>query len=88
LPEGETLAKKVIDTALSEEGGRQRKARTVSPVAEPETLLVEPPVARLRVNPGKFKMVAEMLGLDDGDEEEILVRLIDEFLMLKGEGNA
>jgi hypothetical protein len=33
-------------------------------------------------------MVAELLGLDGGDEEEILVRLIDEFLMLKGEGNA
>jgi ParB family chromosome partitioning protein len=88
LPEGEKLAKKVIDTALSEEGSRHKKARAVSPVVEPETLPVEPPVARLRVNPGKFKMVAELLGLDDGDEEEILVRLIDEFLMLKGEGNA
>jgi ParB family chromosome partitioning protein len=88
LPEGETLAKKVIDTALSEEGGRQKKVRAALPAAEPEILSVEQPVARPRVNPGKFKMVAELLGLDDGDEEEILVRLIDEFLMLKGEGNA
>ena len=32
-------------------------------------------------------MVANILGLADGDEEEILVRLIDEFLALKGEGN-
>ena len=88
LPEGEKLAKKVIDTALSEEGGRQKKVRAASPVAEPEILHLEQPVARPRVNPGKFKMVAELLGLDGGDEEEILVRLIDEFLMLKGEGNA
>jgi ParB family chromosome partitioning protein len=88
LPEGEKLAKKVIDTALSEEGGRQKKARTASPVVEPEIVQVEQPVIRQRVNPGKFKMVAELLGLDGGDEEEILVRLIDEFLMLKGEGNA
>lgn len=88
LPEGETLAKKVIDTALAEEGGRQKKARTASPVVESEIVQVEQPVIRQRVNPGKFKMVAELLGLDGGDEEEILVRLIDEFLMLKGEGNA
>lgn len=88
LPEGEKLAKKVIDTALSEEGGRQKKIRTATPVAEPEALPAEQPSARPRVNPGKFKMVAELLGLDGGDEEEILVRLIDEFLMLKGEGNA
>ena len=38
---------------------------------------------RTRVNPGKVKRVAEILGLTDGDEEEILVRLIDEFLALK-----
>jgi len=38
---------------------------------------------RSRVNPGKVKRVAEILGLSDGDEEEILVRLIDEFLAMK-----
>lgn len=38
--------------------------------------------ARSRVNPGKVKRVAEILGLADGDEEEVLVRLIDEFLAL------
>lgn len=43
-----------------------------------------PPAApRSRVNPGKVKRVAEILGLSDGDEEEILVRLIDEFLAMK-----
>lgn len=38
---------------------------------------------RSKVNPGKVKLVAEILGLNDDDEEEILVRLIDEFLALK-----
>lgn len=39
---------------------------------------------RSKVNPGKVKLVAELLGLTDEDEEDILVRLIDEFLTLKG----
>ena len=39
--------------------------------------------ARTRVNAGKIKRVAEILGLSDGDEEAVLVRLIDEFLALK-----
>lgn len=38
---------------------------------------------RTRVNPGKVKMVAELLGLSDEDEETVLARLIDEFLALK-----
>lgn len=37
-----------------------------------------------KVNPGKVRRVAELLGLDGEDEEDILVRLIDEFLALKG----
>lgn len=47
-----------------------------APAAAPET-------PRSRVNPGKVKLVAELLGLDEGDEEELLARLIDEFLALK-----
>ena len=43
--------------------------------------------SRRRINPSKVKMVAKILGLADGDEEEVLVRLVDEFLALKGEGN-
>jgi len=39
--------------------------------------------ARRRVSQDKVKRVAEMLGLTDGDEEEVLIRLIDEFLALK-----
>ncbi|WP_428825083.1 ParB/RepB/Spo0J family partition protein [Azonexus sp. IMCC34842] len=42
-----------------------------------------PVASRSRVNPGKVRLVAEILGLSDGDEEEVLVRLIDEFLALK-----
>lgn len=37
-----------------------------------------------KVNPGKVRRVAELLGLDGESEENILVRLIDEFLALKG----
>lgn len=37
-----------------------------------------------KVHPGKVRRVAELLGLDGEDEDDILVRLIDEFLALKG----
>ena len=88
LPEGEKLAKKIVDRALSEEGGRRRK-ETAKPAAPAPDNAGEAPAAPVssRINPGKMKMVADMLGLADGDEEEILARLIDEFLALKGEGN-
>lgn len=46
-----------------------------------------PAPSRRRVNPGKIRMVARILGLTDDDEDEVLARLIDEFLALKGEGN-
>lgn len=39
--------------------------------------------ARRRVSQDKVRLVAELLGLDDGDEEEVLIRLIDEFLAQK-----
>lgn len=48
-----------------------------------EDAQVQSPAPRSKVNPGKVKRVAEILGLDHGDEEEILARLIDEFLALK-----
>lgn len=87
LPEGETLPKKIVDRALSEAGGRRRKA-AAAPVAPSDDTPETPAApARSRINPGKVKMVADILGLSDGDEEEILARLIDEFLALKGEGN-
>lgn len=102
LPEGEKLSKKIVDSALSEEGGRRRKKEEVAPEAPAERQITPaapgraagippgedappaPESSRRRVNPGKVKMVAEILGLADGDEEEILIRLIDEFLALKG----
>jgi ParB family transcriptional regulator, chromosome partitioning protein len=104
LPEGEKLAKKIVDSALSEEGGRRKKKDEATPAAAspaPTTAvpLATPPdnaagvvpattAPQRRVNPGKMKMVARILGLPDGDEEAVLVRLIDEFLALKGEENA
>ena len=47
-----------------------------------EEVQVQSSSTRSKVNPGKVKRVAEILGLDDGDEEEILARLIDEFLAM------
>lgn len=41
------------------------------------------PVSRRRVSQDKVRLVADMLGLADGDEEEVLIRLIDEFLASK-----
>lgn len=53
--------------------------------AEREAVVAAAPSApRMRINPGKVKLVAELLGLSEEDEEELLVRLIDEFLALKG----
>ena len=57
-------------------------------VAEPAPESDSPsPVGRRRgrVNPGKVERVARLLGLAGMDEDEILARLIDEFLVLKGD---
>ncbi|HEY3433702.1 MAG TPA: ParB/RepB/Spo0J family partition protein [Rhodocyclaceae bacterium] len=40
-----------------------------------------------RVNSSKVKLVADILGLSFDDEDEVLDRLLDEFLALKGAGN-
>lgn len=91
LPEGEKVSKKTVDHALAEESGRRKKKET--PAVEPQETSVSdiPPweeaapasPPRSKVNPGKVKLVAEILGLSDDDEDEILARLIDEFLALK-----
>lgn len=95
LPEGEKVSRKVVASALSQETVRRKKSDEPAAVAsstdvppweelpaaaEPAPALAAP---RGRVNPGKVKLVAEILGLSDGDEEAILERLIDEFLALK-----
>lgn len=98
MPEGEKVAKKVVDRALSEESGRRnKKGEAATTIVASDKDSDTPPwddasssssaTSSRRLNPGKVKMVANILGLADGDEEEILVRLIDEFLALKGEGN-
>lgn len=96
LPQGEKLARKTVDKALSEESGRRRKKDDSEPIEDasklgaaaipPREELPPTPSTRQRVNPGKVKRVADLLGLSDLDEEEVLVRLIDEFLALKGQG--
>ncbi|WP_265949198.1 ParB/RepB/Spo0J family partition protein [Dechloromonas sp. A34] len=96
LPEGEKVSRKVVASALSQETSRRKKNEETTATAGGDTdvppweeLPAVAPTApalaapRARVNPGKVKLVAEILGLSDGDEEEILERLIDEFLALK-----
>ncbi len=99
LPEGEKVSKKVVDNALLEvTGGRKKKedagydaaaqAVTVPPVSDipPWEELPDTPKitsARRRISQDKVRLVAELLGLADGDEEEVLIRLIDEFLAQK-----
>lgn len=58
---------------------QQEASPSSSPIQDKAPLA--PP--RQKVNPGKVRQVAEILGLADDDEEEILVRLIDEFLTMK-----
>jgi len=97
LPEGEKLTKKTVDRALSEAGGRRRKREEITPEAAAlddaagipfgEEVTADSTINRSWINPGKVKRVARILGLPDGDETEVLARLIDEFLALKEEGN-
>jgi len=54
----------------------------------PAAPAAQPAPANRRVNAGKVRMVAEILGLSDENEDEILDRLIDEFLAMKGEASA
>ena len=58
-------------------------AATDTPPWEVPTEAPQPtPTPRTKVNP--VKLVAELLGLSEEDEETILARLIDEFLSLRG----
>ncbi len=64
-------------------GDQAAKEPTDTPAPAASASLAPPAAARTRVNPGKVKLVAELLGLSEEDEETILARLIDEFLALK-----
>jgi ParB family chromosome partitioning protein len=95
LPEGEKLTRQNVDRALLEEGGMRKKRVEIAPEAaapdNPADILLsgespaDSPNNRNWINPGKVARVARILGLPDGDEAEVLVRLIDEFLALKEE---
>ncbi|MFA6920508.1 MAG: ParB/RepB/Spo0J family partition protein [Gallionella sp.] len=89
LPEGEKLTRKAVDRALSEAGGR-RKPEQVQPdyaAAYGEEVSADSSINRSWISPGKVKRVAQLLGLPDGDEAEVLTRLVDEFLALREEVN-
>lgn len=99
LPEGKKISKKIVDSVLSEEGGRRKKksgpTEFLAPLAPPPATVSDSPVppwedspTPKRVAPSKVERVARILGLTDSDEAEILERLIDEFLALKGEDTA
>ena len=104
MPEGKKLSRKDVDSALSAEGGRRQKKTeapvpepSIGPVADVPAASAEPlppweeaPAApsRRRVNRSKVERVAQILGMADSDEEEILAQLIDAFLALKGEATA
>lgn len=81
-------AKKKKESAVEEAPAPSPLAAPVSePASAPAREEMPAPAAssplRSKVNPGKVKRVAELLGLNEDDEEDILVRLIDEFLALK-----
>lgn len=48
--------------------------------SQPTPAPLAPAAPRGKVNPGKVKLVAELLGLSEEDEETLLARLIDDFL--------
>lgn len=55
------------------------------PTAAALSTTAAPGLSSRRVNPSKIRLVAEILGLADGDEDEVLSRLVDEFLAMKGD---
>ena len=97
LQEESPRAKKKPEIAkASEPIAAQETPAVTSPVADEIPPWEEAPTQRpdaatapdtylspAKVNPSKVKLVAELLGLSDEDEEVILARLIDEFLALK-----
>jgi len=102
LEAGEKLPRRVLDSVLVAEGVKRNKKGTQPPpeseAAPSAEASVEPspsalaPVThvvtqRPRVRADKVRVVAQLLGLDAGDEELVLDRLIDEFLALKGEAS-
>ena len=101
MPEGEKLTRKAVDRVLAEEGGRRKKidvpdsTDTGLDSVDVDSAAYLPPwdevaiarVNRGRISPSKMKMVAEILGLVDGNDDDILALLVDEFLALKRESN-
>lgn len=85
----ETVVVAAAPQTVAAEAKPASEAETVPPQQQaplPSSTLqytAAPTRPRQKVNPGKVRQVAEILGLDDDDEEEILARLIDEFLAMK-----
>lgn len=71
-----------LETAVPAEAGITPPWEESRPIAENPDVS-EPAPSRGKVNPGKVKLVAELLGLSEEDEESLLARLIDEYLALR-----
>jgi ParB family chromosome partitioning protein len=69
---------------IAEPAAPQATAEDVPPweetPAQSSPAPLAPAASRGKVNPGKVKLVAELLGLSEEDEDTLLARLIDEFL--------
>ncbi len=59
---------------------QQTTCRPEETPSQPSPAPLAPAAPRGKVNPGKVKLVAELLGLSEEDEETLLARLIDDFL--------
>lgn len=63
-------------------------APAAAPTAAPAEVATPAVAVSRRVHPSKIRLVAEILGLADGNEEEVLSRLVDEFLAMQGDAGS
>ncbi len=71
-------------TDLPSDGATEAPAAAPLPTAGVPSSFPHAPSSGQRINPVKVREVARILGVNEGDEEAVLARLIDEFLALKG----
>lgn len=72
-----------LPAAIAMEATAPAAAEITTPPWAEVTQHAPTPPAPPKLSPGKVKLVAEILGLSDDDHEEVLARLIDEFLAMK-----
>jgi ParB family chromosome partitioning protein len=84
LPEGEKLTRKTVDKVLSGESTRRKIKNDISVETVSNSELAGGGVGESSgfygISPAKVRQVATLLGLPDGDDAAVLIRLIDQFL--------